>query len=40
MPNPGGTLIAPIAQYAHPDISNTILPKLGLSVTGGYVYRG
>lgn len=40
MPNPGGTLIAPIAQYAHPDISNTTLPKLGLSVTGGYVYRG
>lgn len=40
MPHPGGTLIAPIAQYAHPDATGTALPKLGLSGTGGYVYRG
>ncbi|MEQ1862743.1 MAG: PQQ-dependent sugar dehydrogenase, partial [Chthoniobacteraceae bacterium] len=42
MPNPGGPFIAPIAVYAHPGvvIGNPPLPQLGLSVTGGYVYRG
>lgn len=40
MAHPGGTLIPPIVEYAHPDITGTTLPKLGLSVTGGYVYRG
>jgi glucose/arabinose dehydrogenase len=40
MAHPGGTLIPPIVEYAHPDIIGTTLPKLGLSVTGGYVYRG
>jgi glucose/arabinose dehydrogenase len=40
MTHPGGTLIPPIVEYAHPDITGTTLPKLGLSVTGGYVYRG
>jgi len=40
MAHPGGTLIPPIVEYAHPDIAGTTLPKLGLSVTGGYVYRG
>ena len=34
--------IDPIAQYAHPGviIGNPPLPQLGLSVTGGYIYRG
>lgn len=33
--------IDPIAQYQHPGISPSLgLPALGLSVTGGYVYRG
>jgi hypothetical protein len=47
MAHPGGTLIDPIAQYAHPsaivsDPANPgfSLPELGLSVTGGFVYRG
>jgi glucose/arabinose dehydrogenase len=40
MAHPGGALIPPIVEYAHPDITGTTLPKLGLSVTGGYVYRG
>ncbi len=47
MAHPGGTLIAPIAQYAHPgsNVSDPakpgfFLPELGLSVTGGFVYRG
>ena len=32
----------PIAQYAHPGvvIGTPALPQLGLSVTGGYIYRG
>lgn len=32
----------PIGQYAHPgvNIGSPALPQLGLSVTGGYVYRG
>lgn len=40
---PGGAaLIDPIAQYAHPSVTigTPALPKLGTSVTGGYVYRG
>lgn len=34
--------IDPIAEYAHPGIAigNPALPQLGLSITGGYVYRG
>jgi glucose/arabinose dehydrogenase len=40
MPHPGGTLIPPITEYAHPGITGSSLPQLGLSGTGGYVYRG
>jgi glucose/arabinose dehydrogenase len=40
MAHPGGTLIDPIVQYGHPGIIGTSLPLLGLSITGGYVYRG
>jgi glucose/arabinose dehydrogenase len=46
LPHPGGTLINPIAEYAHPGVTvtsaltGTTMPQLGLSVTGGYVYRG
>lgn len=40
MPHPGGTLIPPIAEYAHPGITGSSLPQLGISGTGGYVYRG
>jgi len=40
MTHPGGTLIDPIAQYGHPGITGTTLPLLGLSITGGIVYRG
>jgi hypothetical protein len=40
MAHPGGTLIDPIVQYGHPGITGTSLPLLGLSITGGYVYRG
>lgn len=34
--------IDPIAEYAHPGITigDPALPQLGLSITGGYVYRG
>lgn len=38
-PDAGGPLTDPIAQYAHPNSENG-LPKIGLSVTGGVVYRG
>ena len=38
-PNGGLPLIDPVAQYAHPGIT-TGPPQIGLSVTGGYVYRG
>lgn len=38
-PNPATTLIDPIAEYAHPNIGNG-LPEVGISVTGGVVYRG
>jgi len=40
MPHPGGILIDPIAQYAHYSAIGTGLPQLGLSITGGFVYRG
>lgn len=41
MPDPGGPHIDPIAMYAHPGVTtNPVLPQLGLSVTGGFVYRG
>ncbi|MBE2287496.1 MAG: PQQ-dependent sugar dehydrogenase [Prosthecobacter sp.] len=40
-PEPGVTKIAPIAMYAHPGVTTSpVLPQLGLSVTGGFVYRG
>jgi glucose/arabinose dehydrogenase len=40
-PNGGLPLIAPIAQYEHPGLSPSLgLPAIGISVTGGYVYRG
>jgi glucose/arabinose dehydrogenase len=39
VPNPPATLIGPIAEYAHPNVVNG-LPQIGLSVTGGHVYRG
>lgn len=38
-PNPPATLTDPIAQYAHPG-ANRGLPEIGLSITGGAVYRG
>lgn len=41
MPDPGGPYIDPIAMYAHPGVTTSpVLPQLGLSVTGGFVYRG
>lgn len=42
MAHPGGTLIDPVATYAHPGqtVGSPALPQLGLSVTGGFVYRG
>ena len=41
-PNGGLPLIAPIAQYAHIGkvTSPLVLPQIGASVTGGYLYRG
>ena len=38
-PSPVVPLIDPIAQYGHPNSTNG-LPTIGLSVTGGVVYRG
>lgn len=38
-PTPPASLIDPIAQYAHPGAGNG-LPEIGLSITGGMVYRG
>ncbi len=36
-----GPYIDPIAMYAHPTVvTSPVLPQLGLSVTGGFVYRG
>jgi glucose/arabinose dehydrogenase len=40
MPHPGGVLIDPIVEYGHPGMTGSSLPLLGLSITGGYVYRG
>ncbi len=42
MADPGlGPYLEAIAQYAHPlVVTNPVLPQLGLSITGGYVYRG
>lgn len=42
-PNGGGTLLGPIAEYAHPGATlpgTAAMPKYGTSITGGYVYRG
>ncbi len=40
-PNGGLPLIDPIAQYEHPGLSPSLgLQPIGISVTGGYVYRG
>lgn len=40
-PNGGLPLIPPIAQYEHPGLIPSLgLPAYGISVTGGYVYRG
>jgi glucose/arabinose dehydrogenase len=41
-PNGGGTLLDPIAQYAHVGVSigSPALPQIGSAVVGGYVYRG
>jgi glucose/arabinose dehydrogenase len=38
----GGNVVDPISQYAHPGvvIGSPALPEYGISVTGGYVYRG
>ena len=38
-PEPATALVDPIAQYAHPNSDNGLL-EVGLSVTGGVVYRG
>jgi hypothetical protein len=38
-PTPNVPLVEPIAEYAHPGSQNG-LPEIGLSVTGGVVYRG
>jgi glucose/arabinose dehydrogenase len=38
-PNPVVPLRDPIAEYAHPGVGNG-LPEIGISVTGGVVYRG
>ena len=38
-PDPVVPLVDPIAEYAHPDSDNGLL-EIGLSVTGGVVYRG
>jgi glucose/arabinose dehydrogenase len=40
-PNGGLPFISPIAQYEHPGLAPSLgLPAIGISVTGGYVYRG
>ncbi len=38
-PRTAGPFTAPIAEYAHPN-SAVGLPRLGVSITGGHVYRG
>lgn len=47
LPGPTGvgvpSVIGPIAEYAHPNATfpgTESMPKLGTSITGGYVYRG
>ena len=43
MPDPlQGPYLGPIASYAHPNqtVGSPALPQLGVSVTGGFVYRG
>jgi glucose/arabinose dehydrogenase len=37
-----GTVVDPIAQYAHPNVTigNPALPQHGVSITGGVLYRG
>jgi glucose/arabinose dehydrogenase len=37
-----GPYISPIAEYAHPGVTTTtpVLPQLGMSIIGGYIYRG
>jgi glucose/arabinose dehydrogenase len=39
VPDPGVPLLDPIAEYTHPGVMNGLL-QIGLSVTGGFVYRG
>lgn len=40
-PHSGETLLDPIAQYAHPNVVvSPPLPQLGISICGGYLYRG
>ena len=41
-PPPSVNLIDPIAMYAHPGITigSPALPQIGVSITGGFVYRG
>ena len=38
-PSQGGPLLDPIGQYSRPG-ENTGLPEIGISVTGGVIYRG
>ncbi len=41
VPISGETLLDPIAQYAHPGVVvSPPLPQLGISICGGYLYRG
>ncbi len=37
-----GTVVDPIGQYAHPGVvkGSPALPQLGVSITGGFLYRG
>lgn len=41
-PDGGEPFVDPIAQYAHPfaNLGSLVLPELGISVVGGFVYRG
>ena len=39
-PNPDVPLLDPVAEYAHPGSSVSVTPQVGISVTGGEVYRG
>ncbi|OAI42111.1 hypothetical protein AYO41_01130 [Verrucomicrobia bacterium SCGC AG-212-E04] len=41
VPTLGETLLTPIAEYAHPGVVvSPPLPQLGISICGGYLYRG